>query len=64
MKCIGQGVLKFWCQALFDRFQGYVEIVRKSAITFLLGSIMTSEAQVTFKIIETTLLYQNFVCYW
>ena len=27
---MGQGVLKLWCYALFDRFQRYVEIVRKS----------------------------------
>ena len=38
-----------------------VEIVRKSALTFLLGNIMASKAQVMPKIIEITLLYQNFV---
>ena len=30
-KMHGTGVLKLWCYALFDRFQRYVEIVRKSA---------------------------------
>ena len=30
----------------------------------LLGNIMTSKAQKRSKAIETTLLYQNFVCYW
>ena len=29
-KMTGQGVLKLWCYELFDRFQQYVEIVRKS----------------------------------
>ena len=29
-KMHGQGVLKVQCYALFDRFQRYVEIVRKS----------------------------------
>ena len=29
-KMHGTGVLKLWCYALFDRFQRYVEIVRKS----------------------------------
>ena len=61
---MGQGILKFWCHALFDRFQQYVEIVRKRPITFLLGNIMTSKAHVRCKSIETTLLYQHFVCYW
>ena len=51
---MGQGVLKFWCYALFDRFQQYAEIVRKSAITFSLDNIMNSKAPVTWKIIETT----------
>ena len=30
VKSTGQGVLKLWCYVLFDRFQRYVEIVRKS----------------------------------
>ena len=29
-KMHGTGVLKLWCYVLFDRFQRYVEIVRKS----------------------------------
>ena len=29
-KMHGTWVLKLWCYALFDRFQRYVEIVRKS----------------------------------
>ena len=41
-----------------------VEIVRKSDLTFLLGNIMASKAQVMPKIIEITLLYQNFVAHW
>ena len=41
-----------------------VEIARKSTLTFLLGNIMTSNAPVMPKIIEITLLYQNFVVYW
>ena len=36
----------------------------KTAITFLLGNIVTSETQVRCKVRKTTLLYQNFVCYW
>ena len=30
VKCTGQEVLKLWCYALSDRFQRYVEILRKS----------------------------------
>ena len=40
-KMRGTGVLKLWCYELFDRFQQYVEIVRKSAITLSLGNVMT-----------------------
>ena len=45
----GQGVLKISSYLLFDRYQRYVEIVRKSdeevlSITFLLGNMMTSKA--------------------
>ena len=29
-KMHGTGVLKLWCYELFDRFQRYIEIVRKS----------------------------------
>ena len=64
---MGQGVLKLWCYALFDRFQRYVEIVRKSdeksAITLSLGNVMTSKAHVRCKSIEATLLYQIYVFY-
>ena len=36
-----------------------VEIVRKSALTLLLDNIMASKTQVTPKIVDVTLLYQN-----
>ena len=51
MKGTGQGVLKWWCYEFFDRFQRYVKIVRKSAITLLL------KAQVECKVVDTTLQY-------
>ena len=61
---MAQGVLKVSCYALFDRFQRYVEIVRKSATTFLLGNIMISKAQVGCKIIETAKFCLLFVIYY
>ena len=56
------------CYELFDRFQIYVKIVRKSDekvlyIILLLGNLMTSEAQAKCKIIEARQLYQVFVFY-
>ena len=48
-KCTEQGVLKFWCYDLFDRFQGYLEsVVMKSAVTILFANVMTSKGYVTY----------------
>ena len=58
------GGIKVLVLSTFRLISAIVEIVRKSALSFLLGNIMTSKAQVMPKIIETTLLYQSFVVYW
>ena len=55
------GGIKVLVKCILRVISVIVEIVRKSALTFLLGNIMASKAQVTSKIIEITLLYQSFV---
>ena len=57
------GGIKVLVKCTLRVISAIVEIVRKSALTFLLGN-MGSKAQVMPKIIEITLLYQNFVVYW
>ena len=52
---------------VFDQFQRYVEIVRKSrksAITLSFFNLITGKAQVRCKVTETTRQYQTFVCHW
>ena len=55
------GGIKVLVKCTLSVISAIVEIVRESALTFLLGNIMASKAQVMPKIIEITLLYQNFV---
>ena len=53
------GGIKVLVLCTFRLISAIAEIVRKSALTFLLGNIMTSKAPVIPIIIEITLLYQN-----